>query len=169
MRIMFVSDVHGAKTNLKKVKELYSIEQADIIIFLGDLFYGDTDINGEIENIINSFENKVLIRGNCDVAGDIFTSTLDFHDSFSFTAFDKRFFCTHGDIYNIYRHPDCNYDVLVYGHTHQGMIIRDGGRYYFNPGSISTPKSNINSYLIVDEKGVFLKNFERMMLDSMLW
>ncbi len=49
MKIMFVSDVHGSKTNLKKIRELYDIEKVNKIIFLGELFYGDTDINGELE------------------------------------------------------------------------------------------------------------------------
>ena len=165
MKIMFVSDVHGSKSNLKKVKELYDTESPDKIIFLGDLFFGDTDINGEIETLLNTFDNKILIRGNCDFVSDIFTTTLEFRDTLLFSAFNKRFFCSHGDVYNIHRHPDCNYDVLVFGHTHQGMIIRDGGRYYINPGSVSTPKADhLNSYLIVDDRGIFLKNFEQSIL-----
>ena len=93
---------------------------------------------------------------------------LEIH--FYFQLLINVFFCSHGDVYNIHRHPDCNYDVLVFGHTHQGMIIRDGGRYYINPGSVSTPKADhLNSYLIVDDRGIFLKNFEQSILNMMLW
>ena len=170
MKLMFVSDVHGSKTNLKRVKEIYDEECPDKIIFLGDLFYNNKDINGEIENILMTFDNKILIKGNNDSIGDIFTSSLEFVETLCFTAFNKRFFCSHGHVYNIYRQPDKNFDVLVYGHTHQGMVIKDGQKYFLNPGSISIPRFNsVNSYMIVDDFGIYLKDLDKNIIKILLW
>jgi putative phosphoesterase len=169
MKIMFISDIHGSKANLKKIREIYDREEADIIIILGDLFLS-TSSTDEIEKIINTFPNKVVIKGNNDSVTDIFRSTLSFLDEYCFTAFDKKFFCTHGNVYNITRLPKKKFDVLVYGHTHNGMLIRDGERYYINPGSISYPRNGaLCSYIVIDEKGIYLKNLDEMIVDKILW
>ena len=174
MKIMFISDIHGSKTNLRKMRENYDLEKADIVIILGDLFLGYKD-REEIEKIVNSFPKKVVIKGNNDLTGDIFTSTIEYVDNFCFTAFDKRFYCTHGDIYNINRLPNKDFDVLVYGHTHVGELVKDATvrsavKYYINPGSISYPRGGTgNSYIIVDEKGIYLKNLYQNIIDFIKW
>ena len=171
MKIMFISDIHGSKANLKKIRETYDQEKADIVIILGDLFLGYND-REEIEKIINSFPKKVVIKGNNDSSGDIFTSSLEFVDNFCFTAFDKRFFCTHGDVYNINRLPNKDFDVLAFGHSHVGKIVKDSNyrRYYINPGSVSYPRGGTgNSYIVVDESGIYLKNLYQTVIDFIKW
>jgi len=170
MKIMFISDIHGAKANLKKVRDIYDREKADIIIILGDLFYGRGDTK-EIENIINSFPNKVVLKGNNDSISDIFNPpSIEFLDEFCFTAFDKKFFCSHGNAYNMDNPPKKKFDVLVFGHSHGGMLLTDGEKYYINPGSISFPRNGaLCSYAIVDEKGMYLKDLDELLIDKILW
>lgn len=169
MRIMFVSDIHGSKANLRKVREIYNQEKADIIIILGDLFYG-RGATLEIEELINSFPNKVVIKGNNDYVSDIFTSKIDFVDNYLFSAFNKNFFCSHGDVYSLSRFPNKDFDILVFGHSHVGRILFDGEKYFINPGSVSFPRNGSqNSYIIVDDSGIYLKNLEGYLLDKLLW
>ncbi len=171
MKLMFISDIHGSKSNLRKIREIYDQEKADMIIVLGDLFLGYKD-REEIEKIINSFPRKVVIKGNNDLNGDIFTSTIEFVDNFCFTAFDKRFFCSHGDVYNINRLPNKDFDVLVFGHSHVGNLVKDSNnkKYYINPGSVSYPRGGTgNSYIVVDEKGIYLKNLYQAVIDFIKW
>ena len=169
MTIMFISDIHGSKNNLKIARELYDKEQADLVIILGDVFYGGNP-SREIEDIINSFPNKVVIKGNNDFSTDIFKDSIEFVDSYSFSSFGKKFFCSHGNVYNVTRLPNKEFDVMVFGHTHAGRIFRDGQKYFINPGSISFPRAGTeNSYIIVDSKGIYLKNLYQIVLDKILW
>ena len=39
MKILFISDIHGIKTNLNKIKEIYQKEQCNKLVVLGDLYY----------------------------------------------------------------------------------------------------------------------------------
>jgi putative phosphoesterase len=173
MKIMFISDIHGSKSNLKRIREIYDLEKADIIIVLGDLFLGEKD-RKEIEDIINSFPNKVVIKGNNDTVGDLFSINMSYVDEFCFTAFGKRFYCSHGNVYNINHLPNKDFDVLVYGHSHVGDLIKDASKYsckyYINPGSISYPRAGTNnSYIVVDEKGIYLKNLSQDIVDFIKW
>lgn len=171
MKIMFVSDIHGSKANLRKIKDIYDKEGADIIFFLGDIFYGSSGDTKEIEDLILSFPNRIVIKGNCDSVSDVFSSNIDFVDYYYFKAFDKVFFCSHGNVYNVKKFPDNKeFDVMVYGHTHTGRIFKDGLKYFLNPGSISFPRNgSANSYLICDDNGAYLKSLDRIVLDKIMW
>ena len=39
VRLMFISDIHGISTNLKKVKERFYKLNCDKLVVLGDLYY----------------------------------------------------------------------------------------------------------------------------------
>ena len=169
MTIMFISDIHGSKNNLKLVRDIYDKENADMIIILGDVFYGGNP-SKEVEDLINSFPNKVVIKGNNDFSTDIFRESIEFVDSYTFSSFGKIFFCSHGDVYNVMKLPNKSFDVMVFGHTHAGRIFKDGTKYFINPGSISYPRAGTeNSYIIVDSKGIYLKNLYQVVLDKILW
>ena len=38
MRILFISDIHGIKTNLKKIEERLKKEKFDLFVVLGEFF-----------------------------------------------------------------------------------------------------------------------------------
>lgn len=170
MKIMYISDIHGSKRQLEIIKDIYHLELPDKIIVLGDIFYGGYSSSKEIEEILLSFNNCYVIRGNCDTEIDVMTSNLSFMDFYYFEAFGKKIFCSHGNVYNITKHPEKEFNCLVYGHTHRGMIIKENDKYYLNPGSISYPRGGSNnSYLIMDDKGIFLKDLNRNIIEKMLW
>lgn len=167
---MFVSDVHGSKKYLEIIKDIYYDEKPDEIIFLGDLFsysYGGDD---DLSDLLDSFYNKVVIRGNCDSDYDVMTAPYSFLDYYYFEAFGRKFFCSHGNRYNMSRYPDKYFDVMVYGHTHRGMIENDNGKLFLNPGSITYPRGELtNSYMVIDDKGIYLKDLEQNIIDNLLW
>ena len=73
-----------------------------------------------------------------------------------FEAFNKRIFCSHGHIYNKENYPEVDFDILIGGHTHKGMILKQDGKIFLNPGSVSYPRGeSVNSFMILDDKGKY--------------
>ncbi|MBR1386638.1 MAG: phosphodiesterase [Bacilli bacterium] len=170
MKIMFVSDIHGNIDSLQRIEAIYKDEKVDKIIFLGDMYYERFETKDEIDEIIDKFQNKYIIRGNCDTEIDILTSKLSFLPFYYFEAFGKKVFASHGNIYNIDRFPDKEFDILIGGHTHIGKIIKKNNKYFLNPGSISYPRdSSEKSYMIIDEKGIYLKDLDKNIIDKTEW
>ena len=168
MKIMFVSDIHGSNEKLDTIKEIYDNEKPDKIIFLGDLFYGyDSDYLIEKYRL---FRNAFFIKGNCDRDLDVEESGLGFMNYYYFDAFGKTIFCTHGHRYNKYYLPEVDFDVFVNGHTHVGIIEKEGNKLYLNPGSTTIPRGGSrSSYMIMDENGVFLKDLDQKIIKVFNW
>ena len=79
---------------------------------------------------------------------------------------NKRFVFTHGHKYNI-DNPIENIDVLIYGHFHTGFIKEKDNIIYINSGSLSLPKNNTqNSYLIIDQEKIYLKDLNNNIIDE---
>ena len=170
MKLMFVSDVHGSLENLKRIQDIYYSEKPDKIIFLGDMFYSSYDSPEGIEDILLSFPNKYIIRGNCDSELDIMTSPFSFMDDYYFEAFNKKIFCSHGNKYNIRNYPNKYFDIMIYGHTHVGMIEKEDDKLFLNPGSITYPRGgSVKSYMIIDDKGIYLKDLDKNIIDNYFW
>lgn len=168
MKIMFVSDIHGSSAKLDLAKEIYDFEKPDRIIFLGDLFYG-YDSSNLIEKY-RSFRNAFFIKGNCDREIDTEESGLGFMNYYYFEAFGKIIFCTHGHRYNKYYPPEVDFDIFVNGHTHIGLIEKEGNKYYLNPGSVSLPRGGSRaSYMIIDDSGIYLKDLEQSIIKKENW
>ena len=169
-KYMFVSDIHGNIKIFEEIIEIYNKEEADKLIFLGDIGAGyfDEENNQMIADIINSMGNKVeLIRGNCD--------SSDFEDLIKQEIFDddilyingKFVSIAHGHKYNTYRLPPNCGDIFIQGHTHVPMLVESGGRILANPGSPSRPRGmNLKCYIIIDEKSISLKSFSGETLKS---
>lgn len=151
-KILVVSDTHGADRALRAI--LREEKDADALIFLGD---GEKDLQAVEE------ENPKLpvyaVRGNCD-----FSSLLPVD---GLAAFDGvLFYYTHGHIYNAKMTLDDleqagrerGADVVLFGHTHQGILKPCGDVTLFNPGSAGQSYSGNDSYgviLIKDGKTEF--------------
>ena len=79
----------------------------------------------------------------------------------------KNIYFTHGHRYNIEVIPYEDFDILIYGHIHQGFIAEKEGYIFANPGSISLPKCNSeHSYLILDNNIITLKNVDGKVLQE---
>lgn len=172
LKILFASDIHGSIFHLKMLKDIYIKENADRVIILDDIFpYGYYDVDfdrKEYLDLLSSFNNLYLIRGNCDSDLDIETSNQTFFDSFMISVGGKTLYCTHGNIYNSYNLPNSFFDIMVYGHLHKGFISKKDNHVFANPGSIAFPRGgSVNSYLIVTDKMIFFKDLSGNVIDSL--
>jgi len=175
MKIMFISDIHGIKKNLNKIKEKFIENNCDKLVVLGDLYYigprnnisNDYDIN-YVREFLSSFKDKLIcIRGNCDSEVDIEVSDFPIINELSFISTEKEdIYLTHGHIYN-----ESNWDktnsILVYGHFHKPFIKQYETNIYINPGSISLPRGEYpESYLIYDENEFVIYDINDNIIDK---
>lgn len=161
MKILFISDIHGIKTNLPKVKERFEELECDKLVVLGDLYYigpRNKMIEGydidSVREFLESFKDKLIcIKGNCDSEVDKMVSNFPIINDLGLIAtINEDIYLTHGHIYN-----ESNWNktksILVYGHLHIPFIKEIETNTYINPGSISLPKSEAGAtYLIYNEE-----------------
>ncbi|MCI8617264.1 MAG: phosphodiesterase [Clostridia bacterium] len=169
MKVLVISDIHGSGYYAEKIKEIDEREKTEKIILLGDLYYHGprNDLSQEynpmkVAEVLNSLKNKLLvIKGNCDAEVDEMISEFDFQDHILMKINGKNIYFTHGHKYNIDKIPYEEFDMLIYGHIHQGFIEEKEGYIFANPGSISLPKCNTeHSYIILDENKIILKRVD---------
>ena len=175
MKYLIASDIHGSAYYAKKVVEKFSEEKADKIILLGDIFnHGPRNnlpkeyapmVVAEILNGVK--DNLIVIKGNCDSAVDTMISEFDFFEHLLLSVNNKTFFLTHGHIYNKDSLPKTKVDGIIYGHFHTGFIQEENGVLVVNAGSTSLPKGETeNSYLVLEDGLLTLKNFEGKIIKS---
>ena len=140
MKLLIISDIHGSSYYAKKILEIKKRENPDKIVLLGDLYYHGP------RNMISDFGLKDNLK--LDING-------------------LKVFFTHGHKYNIDNLPEEKIDILIYGHFHTGFIKEKDGLIFANAGSISLPKNDTkNSYLILDEKELILKDLDGNIIDK---
>ena len=169
MKVLVISDIHGSSYYAEKIKEIVARENPDKIILLGDLYYHGprNDLTQEyapmkVAEILNSLKDKLLVvKGNCDAEVDEMISDFKFEDHLLLDINGKKIYFTHGHRYNIEVIPYEDFEVLIYGHIHQGFIQEKEGYLFANPGSISLPKCGTeHSYLILEKDKFILKNVD---------
>ena len=160
MKIMFISDIHGIKNNLDKIRKKYHELSCDKLVVLGDLYYigprnkihNDYDIP-YVKSFLESFKDDLIcMRGNCDSDVDIKVSDFPIINELGLISTEsKDIYITHGHIYNE-NNWQKNNSILIYGHLHVPFIKEKNGNYYINPGSISLPKSDYGpTYLVLED------------------
>lgn len=169
MKYIIASDLHGSKYYLDKFIKITESENANKIIFLGDIYYHGPRNPLPIEyspksvaETLNQMVDKIIVlQGNCDSQVDTLVSNFDFIPDMVLSIGNKCFLLTHGHIYNSENMPKTNFDGVIYGHFHTGFIKNINGKIVANPGSLSLPKENTaNSYLVVEESGITLKDLD---------
>ena len=114
MKYLIVSDIHGSLPALEQVLAFYREQQCGMLCILGDILnYGPRngipqglDPKGIAERLNAMAGEIVAIRGNCD--SEVDQMLLDFPILSDYTLLvdnGKRFFLTHGHIYNEDRLP----------------------------------------------------------------
>ena len=175
MKVLLFSDIHGSSYYADKIKEIVDRENPDKIILLGDLYYHGprNDLSQEyapmkVAQVLNDLKDKLLVvKGNCDAEVDEMISDFKFEDHLLLNINGKNIYFTHGHKYNIEVIPYEDFEILIYGHIHQGFIQEKEGYLFANPGSISLPKCGTeHSYLILEENKIILKNVEGNILQE---
>ena len=152
MRLLVISDTHGAAYNLINILE--KTDNIDYLIFLGDGIR-------EVENVLKSYPSiKLLtVAGNCDM--DPFN--LYKESDLAYIVGKKIFFC-HGHKFYVKSGigaitqyaKNLGADILLFGHTHTPHLKYDDGLYVINPGSLSKSRTGKNSYALIEitESGI---------------
>ena len=175
MKVLVISDIHGSSYYAEKIKEIANKENPDKIILLGDLYYHGPRNNlsqeyapMKVAEVLNRLKDKLLVvKGNCDAEVDEMISEFKFEDHLLLNINGKNIYFTHGHKYNIEVIPYEDFEILIYGHIHQGFIQEKEGYLFANPGSISLPKGGTeHSYLILEEDKIILKNVDGKLIQE---
>ena len=156
MKVLIVSDIHGNFKNMKKA--IQNNSSFDYVFILGDILSGP-NMDGydpeKLANLLNVYKNKIIaVKGNCDY--DV--SLLDFSVEKLYLTIpldEKMVFLTHGHYYNTNNMPISDYDIYIQGHTHKALLEMTRDKLYLNPGSLTLPRSGVNSYIYYED-GVFM-------------
>ena len=156
MKLLIISDIHGIKTNLEHIRQIFIKEKCDKLIVLGDLYYtyGYDNNKEEVKEFLNDFKDKIIcIRGNCDDDYTIRTSEFIIYDDIYKLNIDNLdIYLTHGHIYNKNNFNKSN-SILLLGHEHTPYIQTIGSNTFINVGSISLPRGNNKpTYTIYNNK-----------------
>ena len=175
MKVLVISDIHGSSYYARKIEEIVERENPEKIVLLGDLYYhgprnelSQEYAPMEVAKILNSLKDKLMVvRGNCDAEVDEMISEFKFEEHILTNINGKNIYFTHGHKYNIENIPYEDFDILIYGHIHQGFIQEKEGYLFANPGSISLPKGGTeHSYLILEENQITLKDVDGRILQE---
>jgi len=170
MKLLVASDIHGSIKYAKKLIEIFEREKADQMLLLGDVLYHGprNDLPEEynpkeVFELLGQYKEKIwAVRGNCDAEVDEMVLGFDLMSDYRLFHIDGLdIIASHGHIYHPEQMPLHTSPVLfLYGHIHVAVAEKHGNDYIGNPGSISLPKSDTNSYGILENKKWFVKDLE---------
>ena len=141
MKIFCIGDTHG---KLNKVRDIWpKLKDIDLIAHTGDHYQDAAALASELCVPV------IAVAGNCDSSGP---SSEIIETEYG------RILLTHGhrdhvkyDLQRLkYRALEAECRAVIFGHTHQSLIVEDDGIYFVNPGSLPLPRDEKNgSYAIV--------------------
>lgn len=165
MKILFMSDLHGAAPRVQQLLDIAQDHQVDMIALLGDILYHgprnrlpegyDSKATAEL---LNTWKHRIVaVRGNCDSEVDQYLLDFPARCDFAWIIVDgKRIFLTHGHLWSPESLPPLlPGDVFVYGHVHYPVAQVVDGIHIWNPGSPSLPKQGTQPGYGLYENGVF--------------
>lgn len=165
MKYMIISDIHSNIYSLNKVLDIFVKERCSKLLILGDLFNYDIDLNREdiISRLNLMKDNIICVRGNCD--NNITDIDFDIPYINKINLNNKNIFMTHGHLYNKEYLMNLDSDIIITGHTHIACIEKVNNKLFINPGSISKSRSGENSFAIIDEKCISIRNLDNEIID----
>ena len=166
MKYMVISDIHGGIYELNKVLDIYSKEHCSKLIILGDLFNYVFDLNrNDIINRLNMMRDVIIAsRGNCD--NNIKDILFDMPYINNINLNNKKITLTHGHLFNKEYLSNLDADIILTGHSHIANIEKIDNKLFINPGSISKSRRGENSFAIIDETKVTIRNLDNEILEE---
>ena len=170
MKWFIASDIHGSAYYCEKLLEAYRREEADKILFLGDILYHGprNDLPEgyapkQVIAMLNELEHEILcVRGNCEAEVDQMVLPFPCMADYALLQLDGcTVYLTHGHLWNPEKLPPVQEGtVFLFGHTHVKMDEMHGGIRCINPGSVSIPKDGSHSCLIWENGTVSFRILE---------
>ena len=170
MKILVFADFHGDVDSLKTAIEISTREAPDKTVVCGDLFgWSNSQETAELVQKIDGV--LYLVKGNNDFASDQSRLPFAMEENVVMYHFNRKLFFTHGLRYNVLRVPPILEvgDALIHGHTHVGRLHKYNGLFVLNVGSLAHPRDGAPSYMILDESGATLKQFDGEVLQQIKW
>lgn len=166
MKYMVISDIHGGIYELNKVLEIYFKEHCSKLIILGDLFNYGFDLNREdIVSKLNLMKDNIIaVSGNCD--NNVRDILFDMPYINKTTLNNRVITLTHGHLYNKDYLSNLDADIILTGHSHIANIEIINDKIFINPGSISKSRSGENSFAIIDENKVTIRNLDDHIIEE---
>ena len=132
MKWMIASDLHGSYYYAQQLQQAFEREQADRLLFLGDLLYHGprNDLPRDyapkqVIPLLNSLAPKLLcVRGNCDAEVDQMVLNFPVLADYAVLPVGQRLvYVTHGHVFNLNHLPPlAPGDILLHGHTHVPLL-----------------------------------------------
>ena len=168
MRLLIASDLHGSIESLRFLVEKARQMDPDMLVLLGDLVY-----HGPRNPLPEGYDTRLVmrempdltalpcpvtaVRGNCDAEVDLGLLPFPVVDTTWLDADGLRIFVSHG--HHLPENPPCPGfkpgTVFLRGHTHVPRGETLGGLHFWNPGSLSLPKSGFPRSYGLYENGLF--------------
>ena len=166
MKYMIISDIHGGIYELNKVLDIYSKDHCSKLLILGDLFdYGFSINRNDIVNRLNLMKDNIIaVSGNCD--NNIKDILFDMPYINKVDINNKKIILTHGHLYNKDYLLNLDVDIILTGHSHVASIENINNKFFVNPGSISKSRRGENSFAIIDENKVTIRNLNNEILEE---
>lgn len=166
MKYMIISDIHGGIYELNKVLDIYFKERCSKLLILGDLFdYGFDMTRDDIINRLNSMKDSIIaVRGNCDNSIKDILFDMPYINKTNLN--NKTITLTHGHLYSKNYLSELDTDIIFTGHSHVASIETINDKLFINPGSISKSRRGDDSFAIVDENKVTIRNLDNEILEE---
>lgn len=166
MKYMVISDIHGDINNLNEVLDIYFDENCSKLIILGDLFnYGIDYYREDIISRLNSMKGSIIaVSGNCD--NNIIGIEFNMPNIYEVNLNDKQLLITHGHLYSKEYLSKFSSDIIYLGHSHIAKIEKINNKLFVNPGSISKARRGENSFIIVDDKKITIRNIYNEIIET---
>jgi len=163
---MIISDIHGGIYELDKVLDIYFKEQCSKLLILGDLFdYGFSITRDDIVGKLNSMKDSIVaVSGNCD--NNIKDILFDMPYINKTNINNKNIVLTHGHLYSKDYLSNLDSDIIFTGHSHVASIEIINNKLFINPGSISKSRRGDNSFAIISENKVTIKNLGNEIIEE---
>lgn len=160
MKYMIISDIHGGINELNKVLDIYFKEGCSKLLILGDLFdYGFSVTRDDIVNRLNTMKDSIIaVSGNCD--NNIKDILFDMPYINKANLNNKIIIFTHGHLYTKDYLSNLDADIVLTGHSHVPEIGYINNKLVINPGSITKSRRGENSFAIIGESKVTIRNLD---------
>ena len=166
MKYMVISDIHGGISELNKVLDIYYKDHCSKMLILGDLFdYGFNINRDDIVNRLNIMKDSIIaVSGNCD--NNIKDILFDMPYINKVDINNKKIILTHGHLYGKEYLSNLEVDIILTGHSHVSNIEEINNKLFINPGSISKSRRGENSFVIIDEEKVTIRNLDNEIIEE---
>lgn len=160
-RILVFSDIHGDMQAIDRIISKIEHEQADHILFAGDL--GIDRLAAKVSKLRHLPIASTFVRGNCDSAWSFSEAAFPLPTQYAVLHMGKRIiFLTHGHLIPNWESAPVAFastDIFVSGHTHRSLLEHPKKQpIHLNPGSASSPRDRkAPTYALITPEGIAIK------------